>query len=396
MTRIPATRLVLQREITERLQSRLLRAMTALTTLGVVAIIVVPALVRGTARPTVVGLVGPSVQALGPELRRSAEEARVKISIVKVASSEVARSEVENGALDVALSIRAGSGVAEVKETLSPTLRALLQGTLDEAHLRRVLREHGVPLAMVLDALAPVSFSTMALHPPPPDRAARAVAALAAGVLLYLSLGIYAAAVANGVAQEKTSRTAEVLLAAVRPRQLMTGKVLGIGLVGLGQLAVAVAGGLVANAAVHRAEIPSTVWLLLPAILVWFLLGFALYSFAYAAAAATVARQEEVQFVTLPIGLPLIAGFLLTYATIASPSAWWARVLSFLPPFTPILMPARMALGHVPAWELALAVLIMLASIYGTARLAARIYSGAIVRGGARLGWRAALRLQQD
>jgi ABC-2 type transport system permease protein len=395
MKRIPTTRLVMKREIEERLQSRLIRAMTAFTALGVVLIIVIPAIVRQPAKPTVVGLVGSSAQALGPTLRRAATEARVEVRIVDVASAEAARTEVRDGTLAIALSVGEHSAVAEVKETLSPTIAALLRSTLNLAHLDQVLGEAGVPPPAVRRALTPVPFSTTALQPPPPDRAARSVAALAAGLLLYLSLGLYAAAVANGVAQEKTSRTAEVLLAAVRPRQLMTGKVVGIGLVGLGQLAVAVAAGLVANAVVHRAEIPSTVWLLLPSILVWFVLGFALYSFAYAAAAATVARQEEVQFVTLPIGLPLIAGFLLTYAAIASPSAWWIRLLSFLPPLTPILMPARIALGHVAGWEIALAVLIMLASIYGTARLAARIYAGAIVRGGARLGWRAALRLEQ-
>jgi ABC-2 type transport system permease protein len=396
MKRIPTTRLVMKRELTERLQGRLTWIMTALTTLGVVALIVVPALVRQPAKPTVVGLMGSSAQALGPALQRSATEAKVKLRIVNVASSEAARSGVKDGTLDVALSVGARSAVSEVKATLSPTMRALLQSTLDEAHLQQALREAGVPLSSVLRALTPVPFSTMALQPPPPDRAARSVAALAAGLLLYVSLGIYGAAVANGVAQEKTSRTAEVLLAAVRPRQLMTGKVVGIGLVGLGQLAIAVTGGLIANAAVHRTEIPSTVWLLLPAILLFFVLGFAFYSFAFAATAATVARQEEVQFATLPIGLPIIAGFLLTYAAIASPSAWWIRLLSFLPPLTPILMPARIALGHVSSWEVILAVLIMLASIYGMARLAARIYAGAIVRGGARLSWRAALRLQQE
>lgn len=140
-------------------------------------------------------------------------------------------------------------------------------------------------------------------------------------------------------------------------------------------------------------EIPSTVLVLLPAILLWFLLGFALYSFVFAAAGAMVARQEEVQFATLPIGLPLIGGFLLVYAAIATPDAWWIRLLSFFPPFAPILMPARIALGHVSAGEIVLDVLVMVASVYGMARLAARIYAGALVRGGARLGWRAALRL---
>ncbi len=396
MTRIPTTRLVMQREITERLQSRLFWVMTLLTALGVIAIIVIPALVRKSVQPTTVGLVGSSAQALGHALRRSAAESRVKIRTVDVASPAVARSEVRDGTLHVALTVGAHTAAAEVKDTLSPTLTALLQATVDEAHLRQTLAEAGVPRSTVRTALTPVPFATVALEPLPPNRAARSVAALAAGVLLYISLGIYGAAVANGVAQEKTSRTAEVLLAAVRPRQLLIGKVAGIGIVGLGQLAIAIVGGLIANAVVHRAEISSTVWLLLPMMLVWFLLGFALYAFACAAGGATVARQEEVQFVILPITLPLVAGFLLTYAAIASPSAWWLRVLSFVPPFTPILMPVRIALGHVSAWEIALAVLIMLASIYGVARLAARIYSGAIVRGGARLSLRAALRLQHE
>jgi ABC-2 type transport system permease protein len=213
---------------------------------------------------------------------------------------------------------------------------------------------------------------------------------------LYLSLGIYGAAVASGVAQEKTSRVAEVLLAAVRPSQLLAGKVVGIGVCGVGQLAIAVVAGLIANAAVQSAVIPATVWVLLPAILLWFVLGYALYAFAFAAAGALVARQEEVQFVTLPIGMPIIGGFLLTYAAIAAPSAWWVRLLSFLPPLAPILMPARLALGGVAAWEMPVDVLIMVVAVYGMVRLAARIYAPALVRGGARLSWSAALRLRQE
>jgi ABC-2 type transport system permease protein len=211
---------------------------------------------------------------------------------------------------------------------------------------------------------------------------------------LYLSLGAYGAAVASGVAQEKTSRMAEVLLATVRPSQLLAGKVVGIGVCGLAQLGIAVGAGLLANAVVQSAVIPSTVWVLLPAILLWFVLGYALYAFAFAAAGALVGRQEEVQLVSLPIGMPIIGGWLLTYAAIAAPGAWWIRLVSFLPPLAPILMPARLALGAVGAWEMPVAVLIMVVAVYGMVRLAARIYAPALVRGGARLSWSAALRLR--
>jgi ABC-2 type transport system permease protein len=275
-------------------------------------------------------------------------------------------------------------------------MQAILQAALDYAHQRHVLAGAGVPLATVRAAMTPVPFSTISLQPAPTDQAARDVAALATGVLLYISLAAYGASVAAGVAQEKTSRMAEVLLAAVRPSQLLAGKVLGIGVCGVGQLAIVGVAGLIANAAVQSAEIPTTVWVLLPAVLLWFVLGYALYSFAYAAAGALVGRQEEVQLVSLPFTLPILGGYLLVFAAIASPYAWWIQLLSFLPPLAPVLMPARLALGAAAWWEMPLDVLITLVAVYGMARLAARIYAPALVRGGARLSWRAALHLHEQ
>lgn len=396
MTATAATRLVAGREIRERLQGRLIRVMTVLTAVLVVGIIVIPAIARRPAKPAVVGLVGAQAQALAPALRSLTRIEQADVTVLEVADAAAARAQLARGSLTVALSVGPDSAVALSRQAVPPTLTALLQATVDQAHLRQVLRAAGVPLATIARASAPVPFSASTIQPARKVNAARDAAALAAGVLLYVSLGIYGAAVANGVAQEKTSRTAEVLLAAVRPGQLLTGKVAGIGLCGFGQLGVAVAAGLAANAAVRGAQIPATVWVLLPALLLWFVLGFALYAFAFAAAGAIVARQEEVQFVTMPLALPLVVGFFLVYAAIANPGAWWIAVLSFLPPLAPILMPARIALGHLAAWQMPTAVLIMVAAIYGMARVSARVYTGALVRSGARLSWRDALRLRRQ
>jgi ABC-2 type transport system permease protein len=396
MKRTPTISLVVRREIDERLRGRLVWIMTVVMALSVVALIVIPALVKGRAEPTSIGLVGPTAQALQPALEDAAATAQVEIEVVDITDDATARSDIEDGTLGVALEIDGGSAAAVVKRELSPTIEALLRSVLNEENTRQLLTSAGVSSSTIQQAMTPIPFSTVAISPPPEDRAARSIAAIAAGLLLYMSLVLYGTIVANGVAQEKTSRTAEVLLGAVQPRQLMTGKVAGVGLVGLGQLAIAVGAGLIANAAVKGAQIPSTVWRLLPSILLWFLLGYTLYSFAYAAAGAIVARQEEVQFATLPIIIVLVAGFLITYAAIASPSAWWLRVLSFIPPFTPILMTVRIALGHVPAWDIVLGIMVMLVSIYATVHVAARIYSAFLVRGGARPSWRAALRLHEE
>jgi ABC-2 type transport system permease protein len=391
MSRTGITSLIARREITERLQGRLIRIMTLITALVVVGAVTIPGLIKGSSTPTRVGLVGSEAQA--PVRERTAATAKAKIVLSNVSDETHAREQVTSGQLDAALSVGPSTARVDVKESLNPTIRAVLQASVDSAHLRQSLAQSGIPVDKVLPALTPVALATVALKPPPPDRTARTIAAIAAALLMYISLALYGTAVANGVAQEKTSRTAEVLLAAVRPRQLLSGKVLGIGLTGLGQLAIAAGAGVIANAVVHSTKIPGSVWALLPAFLLCFLAGFTLYAFAYAAAGALVARQEEVQFVTLPMGLFLLVGYLLVYAVIAHPDAGWVKVVSFLPPLMATLLPARIALGHIAPWEIPLDALIMGLSIWGMIRIASRVYANALIYSGARLSWKEALRL---
>ncbi|HUJ34710.1 MAG TPA: ABC transporter permease [Solirubrobacteraceae bacterium] len=393
MNRTGITRLVARREITERLQGRLIRIMTLVTVLVVVGAITVPGLIKGSSTPTRVGLVGTEAQALASAVERTAIAAKARMTLSNVPTETAAREQVTSGQLDAALSVGPSTARVDVKHSLDPTIRAVLQASVDSAHLRQSLAQSGIPVDKVLPALTPVPLQAVALKPPPPDQTARAVAAIAAALLMYVSLALYGTAVANGVAQEKTSRTAEVLLAAVRPSQLLSGKVLGIGLTGLGQLAIAAGAGVIANALVHSTRIPGSVWVLLPAFLACFLAGFTLYAFAYAAAGALVSRQEEVQFVTLPMGLFLLVGYLLVYAVIAHPDATWVKMVSFLPPLMATLLPARIALGHVAPWEIPLDVVIMGLSIWGMIRIASRVYANALIYSGARLGWKQALRL---
>jgi ABC-2 type transport system permease protein len=407
---LKSIRLIAGREISERLRGRATWILTGITTVGAVALIVGPTLFSMPTKPYGVGLVGPSAQALAPTLVAAAKASGVDMTTVNVSDDATARSELTpkqtsgqgggllsslrggSATLDVVLRLDTGSATIEFYQTVSPTLAAVLRAVVEEVHQRDVLTQAGVSPSVLGAAQQPEPISTVTLKPASSDIAGRRIAALAAGILLFFSVGIFCNAVASGVAQEKTSRTAEVLLAAVTPRDLMTGKVIGIGLVGFAQMAVTIGAALLANAVVQSSLVPSEVWVLLPAILLWFVLGYMLYAFGYAAAGAMVARQEEVQSVGAPFTVFLVGGYLLMYATIASPDAPWVRVVSFIPPLMPALMPARLALGQVAIWETPLAILIMLASIYGMARLAGRIYATSLVRGGPRLSWIAALR----
>jgi ABC-2 type transport system permease protein len=385
-------RLVAAREIAERLHSRPLLVSTAIMALLVIAGVAIPTLVRGPPTSTTIGLVGPGAQGLAPYLRLAARAERIDAKVVNVTTAAAARRKVDGGSLDVALSVGVHLATVTVMSSIPPATGALLEVALDAEHQQRVLAQAGVSPTTLTAVLTPVALKTDAIRPVTPPSTVHTTAALIVGILLYLVMSAYGNAVATGVAQEKTSRTAEVLLGAIRPRQLLAGKVIGIGLCGLGQLTIVALAGLAANAFVHSVRIPSAVWLLLPTSLLWFALGYAFYSCGYAAAGAMVARQEEVQFVTLPVGFPLLVGYLLIYAAIAASHATWIGVLSLLPPFAPSLMPARIALGVVAWWEVLLATLIMLVAIYGTINFTGRIYANALIRSGGRLTWRTVLK----
>lgn len=381
---------VARREITERLGSRTTWVTIGITALLVVALIVVPGLLQRPPQPIAIGLVGPEAQAMSATIRGSAAAAGAPVALVDVPSEGAARDGLMRGSLAVAL---LATGAVEVKQDLPANARTILEAALNQAHQRQVLGGAGVAPSTVDAALRPVGLVVRPLQPPATDEAARTVTAFAVAFLLYIALAIYGAAVSMGVAQEKTSRTAEVLLAAVPADQLLAGKVSGIGITGLVHLGIAVAAGLLANLVVHDAQIPATVWLLLPSTLLWFLLGYALYALVYAAAGAMVARPEDVNTVSTPITLALVMAWLLTYAVVLAPDTWWATVASFVPFFAPMLMPARMALGPVPGWQVALDLALMLAALWLMVRLAARIYARALMHSGERLSWRAAARL---
>jgi ABC-2 type transport system permease protein len=201
--------------------------------------------------------------------------------------------------------------------------------------------------------------------------------------------------VAQGVVEEKTSRVVEILLGAVRPWQLMVGKVLGLGVVGLIQVAaIALAGvaAAVATGVLHLhslSTVSAIVWLI-----VWFLLGYAAYSLAFAAVASLVSRQEEVAAATTPVLMLLVVGYVLGVSILPShPGSPLAAVLSMIPIFAPTLMPVRLALGVVPAWQAVVSLAGMVVVIPLLLWIAARIYRNAVLRSGARVklrdAWRA-------
>jgi ABC-2 type transport system permease protein len=186
--------------------------------------------------------------------------------------------------------------------------------------------------------------------------------------------------------EEKSSRVIEVLLAALRPIQLLTGKVLGIGLVAFAQASVIVVFALLLAEGVGSALLHGTAPLVLVSTLAWLVLGYAFYCWVYAAAGSLAERQDQVQSLAFPLSIPIIFGYIMALTTASSGSAsTFFKVLAYLPPTAPFAMPVLVGFGTVTWWEFLASAAISIVCTIGVARLATSIYRRAILRTGGRV-----------
>jgi ABC-2 type transport system permease protein len=234
------------------------------------------------------------------------------------------------------------------------------------------------------------------IQEPDPEDGPRRVAAYVAMMLLYVSILIFGQFVLMGVMEEKQSRVVEVVLSRASPARVLTGKVVGIGLLGLIQLVAIAAAALLGLSAVDLADVDlssigvsTMAWLV-----VWYLLGYAFYSVVYGALGATVSRQEDVQGAVMIPVLFVLPGFLFAQIALANPDTLLSQITSLVPVWSPMVMPVRATVTTVPIWEVGASMAIIVLSTVGLVRLAGRIYTGAVLRIGPKIklrdAWRAA------
>ncbi len=218
------------------------------------------------------------------------------------------------------------------------------------------------------------------------DNGDRVAASLILSLVLYLVLLMLMIQAANGTAIEKSNRISEVLLPIVRPGPLLFGKVIGVGLVGLASLTAA-AVPVVVKLAVGG-DLPAG---LAPAVFggaAWFALGLVLYLTIAGALGALVERQEETGTAISPLSLLLVATYLLSQSS-AGGSA--GAVLAIFPLTSPIVMPARIALGEATAGEIVASLAVGVITVLLVVRVGAVIYRRGIVHTGRRMNLREAL-----
>jgi ABC-2 type transport system permease protein len=339
---------------------------------------------------TTLGFVGPA-QVLAQPLKEAACGLG-QITIQRVASQAAGESRVRAGHLDVLISGSPISPQVLVKSQLNATLQAALTGLVKQEALAAQLAAHGLNPQVVAAAVAGATIHVHILTPASPRSRQQAIVGVIVAIVLFISLQIYGIQVGQGVAEEKESRIVEILLATIRPGQLLAGKVVGIGLVGLLQLAIVGAVGLLLIARTHVVTIPALGAGVIAGGLLWFVLGFTLYAILFAAAGSLVSRVQEVQLASLPIVMALAVAYLASLVVVLpDPNSLASTVLSLVPFLAPVAMPARMA-ASAPAWQVALAVALTLVAVGAATWLASRIYANSVLRTGARVGFGEALR----
>ena len=213
-------------------------------------------------------------------------------------------------------------------------------------------------------------------------------------VLTFLGLQVYGTIVVAGVVKEKADRIVEVLLAHVRARELLAGKVAGITAVATLQVVAVTLTAAATLTATGNLALPVSIWAVVPLAVAIFVLGFGFYATLLAVAGSLVSRMEEGQFISLPVTLPLIAIYITGLAVVLpAPDTLTSRLLSYVPVSSPLIMPIRVAAGNVAAWEMALSVVLLVAATWWAIMLAGRVYESALLRTGTRTRWRDAVRL---
>jgi ABC-2 type transport system permease protein len=378
--------IVARREFVERGRDRGFLISTAITLLVLVGVIVATSLLGGETRYRL-GAVDDA-RRVAERSVRAAQLLDVDVELVTASDDAAAVAAVRDGRLDAAV---IGGAEIVVRSEPPAELVGIVQAVSQRSRTEDALRGTGLSDDQIRAALDQAPMEIRALEPVDDRRRENSAVAFVGVLALYGQLFAYGYWVAAGVVEEKSSRVVEVLLATVRPSQLLRGKILGIGVLGLMQLLLIGVVGLIAAQTVGSLDFPSGAIATIGIVLVWFVFGFFFYASLFAVAGSIVPRQEDLQSTMTPLTLLIVGSFLIGLNAIGNPSSTLATVASLLPPSAPLVMPSRIVLGETSLLGALLSVAITVAATVALVPLATRIYSAAVLRPG-RVRIRQALR----
>jgi ABC-2 type transport system permease protein len=407
---------VIRREFVERVRSKWFLISTVLGPVFMIVVTVLPAVLAGTGGGgRHIGLLDEGSGTLADRLVTQLETGnQFRVDRVTTSESGAAAAladlteRVQVKAIEGFLVVTGAtleSGKLEYRGQNVSSLRdmALLQAAARQAVMMERLTERGVDPGVVQESQAHISVSTLRISKKgTTGETGEATFFLAyiVGFVMYMAIFLYSVNVMRSVLEEKQTRIIEVLVSSLRPFQLLLGKVVGVGSVGLLQMGVwgvAAAALIRYRLAVFAAfkvpaqaaaaiQLPAIAGGMVALVLAYFLLGYLLYSAMFAVVGASVSTDSEAQQAQMPVVMLLIPGILVFPAVLNDPAGRLSHVMGLVPFWSPIIMPIRYAASDVPAAELAASLAILAVTVVAVVWVAARIYRVGILMYGKRPG----------
>jgi ABC-2 type transport system permease protein len=371
--------LVARRELRERSRSRAFGLSLVAMLVVVVGVIVVPSMLGSSASTKDVGVTGTTPPALTATIQAQSRAVGKAVRIHEYATLAQGEQAVRDGKVDVLL---VDGERLEWQRQNDEQLRAIVTSSVQLVAVQQRAAAAGISPDQMLEIVAPVPVASVEIGRVAGRTQDDETAAFIMTVLLFLTIATYGAMVLSGVVEEKASRVVEVLLARMPARNLLAGKITGIGLLGLAQVTLTAVVALVAATLTDAFDVPAVRGATLAWLVVWFVLGYALYATVFGALGSLASRSEDAQSVAGPVSVVLGAAYFIAFAAIGSPGTAWARVVSYVPVTAPLAMPNRVAMGAAAWWEAPLAAGLTLAAIATLVWFGGRVYRRAVLHTG--------------
>ncbi|MGY1751854.1 ABC transporter permease [Blastococcus sp. SYSU D01042] len=381
-------RLVAAREISTRIRDKGFIISSVVILLVIVGAMVFQVLAGSGDEERRIGVVGGDASVVAA-LEAQGEALDVEVEVAELEDAAAARAAVDDEDVDGALLAGAEPELL-VRESGESTLESIVQGAVGQVAIAEQLADAGI------DGLDVPEVAVTAVDADAAADQQRVVTAIFGVVILYSLLILFGQFIAQGVVEEKSSRVVELLLATMRPWQLLAGKILGLGVLALAQIVLIGVVAVVSALAFDVVDVPGDLVSTVGVVIAWFVLGYAWYAAVFAVAASLVSRQEDLATVLMPTSMVLIVAFFVGIQAASDPGGLLARTTSYVPGLSPLVMPVRQAAGEVALWEIALAVVLMVLAIGLVVRLGGRVYAGALLRTGGKLKMREALAAERS
>ncbi len=378
-------KLIAMREFSQRTSSRAFKIATAITMLIALGYVVIPHVLSGKPKPETIALVGSVSKEIPAIFSQVAALSNTKVRFVSIPSISQARSRLTSGRVSVAYSPRVGLLVKTISSTDQAAIFAK-EVSVDIGKFQALQKANLTPVQKKI-LLSPTNVRVAAVGSTLQVAPSTQKASIFELILTYILLSQYGAWVMLGVIEEKSTRVIEVLLSAVRPIELLVGKIIGVGLVALvhaSLILVALIVGLSSIGSSPLQVLPNSLIVLAP---LWLIVGGALYCTMFGAAGSMVTRIEDAQAVSFPIAVPMLVGYIagLTAMSQTSSPSTIIKILSFVPGVSPFLDPVMVASGVMSIPLMLVSLAISLVTTYFLSKVAGKIYVASILKIGARV-----------